>query len=283
MALGAMAAGLIITGLGYKWTFWISGALSFVACLATWRWFKEERPGIAAVKDAAAPGMVSNLREMFSLDLPPNLWVLTVSAFIFNIGLTSSHSFYLLLFFKDKFGFSVTALGTIQMLHRFSLGIPMMLAGHLMDRPLFARHYRTLYIASMTVQGLSLCASAVIPGAYLACGVFLLHDIAGATFWSPIHSSFMQRYARPAQRGRDVALASGIASLGAIFGPLLAGLLIDRLGWKDGPFFMSGVITILASLLILRLRDAGGPRDADADAPGAGADRFANRAPDAVA
>jgi len=39
-----------------------------------------------------------------------------------------------------------------------------------------------------------------------------------------------------------------------IFGPLLAGYLIHRWHWTDGPYLISGLITILASILILPLR-----------------------------
>jgi MFS family permease len=261
MAVGAVAAGAIITGLGYEWTFLISGALSLVAGLGVARFFHEE-PG----ERKPPVRKVSMIREMLALDLPPNLWIVTASSFIFNIGLSSSHSFYLLLFWKDKFALSVVALGTIQMLHRFALGIPMVFAGTLIDRPFFARHYKALYFASMTAQGLSIAASAAIPNPYIAVGIFLLHDVLGATFWSPIHAHFVQDNARPAQRGRDVALASGLGSLGLVFGPLLAGLLIDRFGWRNGPYLASGIITVLAAFLILRLK-TGGPPDGLASTP----------------
>ena len=254
MAVGAVSAGWIISRLGWSWTFGLSAVLSAAATFTVWRWFRED-PGIVRTT-AATAGADRGVTRWLGIALPPNLWVLTASSFVFNVGLTMSHTFYLVLFFKDKFGFAVPVLGALQMAHRFSLGIPMMVAGQWMDRPGLRRHYKAIFIVSMAAQGACLSATAVVPGALLACGFFILHDILGATFFSPIQADFLQRWARPAWRGRDVALATGLGSLGAIFGPLLAGFLLDRLAWQNGPFLVSGLVIVAASLVILRLKGA---------------------------
>ena len=253
MAVGAVSGGWLITRLGWSWTFGVSAALSAAATVTVWRWFRED-PGIVRTS-AATTGSNRGVTRWLGIALPPNLWVLTASSFVFNVGLTMSHTFYLTLFFKHKFGFTVPALGALQMAHRFSLGIPMMVAGQWMDRPGLRRHYKAIFIVSMAAQGVCLSLTAILPGAALACGFFILHDILGATFFSPIQADFLQRWARPAWRGRDVALATGLGSLGAILGPLLAGFLLDRLAWRDGPFLASGLVIIVSSLVILRLRE----------------------------
>lgn len=248
MALGAIAAGVVITAMGYGWVFLISGGLSLASAAVVRRWLREKRTA------PRAPAGGESWRKVFSVNLPPNLWVLTAATFVFNIGMMTSHSFYLLLFFRDKFGFSIAALTVIQMLHRLSLGIPLMFTGQLMDRPAFSRHYKSLYVAALAIQGASIAAAGMIPHALVACGVFLIHDMVGASIWSPIQSSFIQRFARPARRGQDVSLATGLSSLGFVFGPLLAGILIDRFQWIEGPYIMSGAITALAAVLIIPLR-----------------------------
>jgi len=253
MAIGAVAGGWLINKLGWSWTFGISAALAGAATVTVWRWFDED-PGIARSTGGPPPGDAGVTRWL-GIALPPNLWVLTASSFVFNVGLTMSHTFYLVLFFKDKFGFAVPVLGALQMAHRFSLGIPMMIAGQWMDRPGVRRHYKAIFIVTMAVQGACLSLAGILPGAVLACGFFILHDIVGATFFSPIQAEFLQRWARPAWRGRDVALATGLGSLGSILGPLLAGFLLDRVHWQDGPFFVSGIIIIAASLVLLRLKE----------------------------
>ena len=252
-AVGAVTAGWLITMMGWSWTFGVSAVLAAAATVTVWRWFSEDAP--RAREAGSVAGEDEGVVRWLGMGLPPNLWVLTASSFVFNVGLTMSHSFYLLLFFKDKFAFSIPVLGALQMCHRFSLGIPMMIAGQWMDRPGLRRHYRAIFIVSMAVQGGCLSLTAILPSALLACGFFILHDILGATFFSPIQADFLQRWARPAFRGRDVALATGLGSLGSIFGPLVAGFLLDRLGWRDGPFLASGIVIALASLVLLKLRE----------------------------
>ncbi len=287
MALGAVAAGGAVTAIGYGPTFWVSGGLSGVACAVLWTMFKERRVArprgalsaaegrVARPRGAlsAAEGRVARSRGaraegVFVLDLPPRLWVITVSDFIFNAGLMTSHSFYLLLFWKEKFGYAVAALGVIQMLHRFSLGIPMILAGHAMDRPAVRRHYHALYIGSMAAQGICIALAGIIPAALPAVAIFLVHDIVGATIFGPIRAAFVQREARPERRGRDVALSSGLSSLGTMIGPLLAGWLVDRMAWRDGPYVASGALIVAASLLMFRLKDRPGLAKRRAEAVG---------------
>lgn len=248
MAVGAVSAGALITGVGYTVTFISAGLFSLLAFVVILKGYQE------TAKHVPAAAQRASLREILKFDLPPELWIIAVSNFVINLGVASSHSFYMLLFFKDKFGFSIPALGTIQMLHRFSLGIPIIFAAHLMDNERLRKHYRTLFITAIAAQGLCLSSSALIPSAILATAIFLLHDIVGATVWTPINAMFIQTRARNDRRGHDVALVTGISAIGFILGPLLAGFLAGNLGWRDGPFFMSGVISIIGGLLMFRLK-----------------------------
>jgi len=246
IAVGALSTGWLISALGYRWPFAVAALLGFTAAFVLLRGYRERRRR----KSGAAVPVFSDL---FRFDLTPALWTIVVSNFILNIGIGTSHSFYLLLFFQDKFGFSVTTLGLIQMLHRLSLGVPIFFAGALMDRRPVRRHYMSIYAASVMAQGLFITGAGLIPGAALATGVFILHDLVGATFWGPINSSLIQSHVRPNQRGSDVALVTGLSGLGWIFGPLLAGWLADTMAWRDGPFVVGGLTSICGGLLMLRL------------------------------
>ncbi len=250
MAGGAYCAGFIISRAGYGWAFAAAGGLAAAAFLTIWRMFKETR----RKKTPPAPGVSGRLVGI-GLDLPPNLWIISACSFIFNVGLMMSHSFYLLLFFREKFGFSIRTLGIIQALHRFSLSIPTILAAQWIDRPKIVPHYKKLYVITMAAQGVCISLAGALPNAWLAIAFFLLHDLVGSPFFGTIHAGFVQRYARPERRGRDVAFSSGLAALGFVFGPPLAGWLVDELAWRDGPFIMSGIIISSASLLMLRLKE----------------------------
>ncbi len=250
MAVGATLAGMVIARLGYLWPFMMVCTLYLLSFLVVSKAFVES----PRRRPAPPPGLAGP-QGKWGFDLPANLIILVLVSFTFNVGLMMSHSFYLLLFFKRKFAFSVEALGVIQGLHRFSLGIPTILAAQYMDKPKMARHYKKLYILTMAAQGAFISLAGLIPHALLACGTFLLHDLLGATVFTTIHAAFVQRYARPYRRARDVALCSGLSALGYVFGPPLAGWLVDGVGWRDGPFIMSGVIIICASLIVFRLRE----------------------------
>jgi MFS family permease len=265
MALGALATGWIITRLGFRWTFWAAGALGLLSAFAMWRWFDEKRvPSRARPGSRGGNRLLASLREMASFDLPRDLWLLAGSGFVFNIGLTASHSFYLLLFWRDKFGATIPEMSVIQTFHRFMLGLPTIFAGRLVDRPAFRRHYKTIYIGALILQGLSIGGTTFIPWLVPAAVVFMVHDLVGASFWVPVQAHFIQGFARPAFRGRDVALVGGLSSLGSIFGPILAGWLVGGLHWKDGPYLASAAITVVAALMILALRDpaTASPREA---------------------
>ncbi len=254
MALGAVAVGQLAGWLGYAVVFQISAALSLAGAVVLWRWYREPaRPG-ARPRTAAAPAF--RAADLVDFSLPRELRIMAAASFVFNAGLFTSHSFYLLLFFRDKFGFSVEQLGWLQMLHRFSLGLPMMFAGHLLDRPVVRRWYLAILVAGMVAQGACIGLSALLPVWWMACGVFLLHDVLGATWFGPIHASFVQQFARSGSRGRDVALVTGLGALGGVFGPPLAGWLLDDLTWRDGPFAISGLLIVIAGLMMLRLRGA---------------------------
>lgn len=256
MALGAVTVGLLAERLGWPAVFQVSAALSLAGALVLWRWFREVPR--RAVRPAGEPAPSFRPADLLDFSLPRELGLMAAASFVFNAGLMTSHSFYLLLFFRDKFGFSVEALGWLQMLHRFSLGIPMILAGHWLDRRGLRRHYLAILVLTMMAQGGCITLSAVLPVWWMACAAFILHDIVGATWFGPIQASFVQRFARPATRGRDVALVTGLGALGGILGPPLAGLLLDRFAWRDGPFAVSGVLIMAAGLMMLRLRRAPG-------------------------
>jgi len=246
IALGAVSTGLLIRSFGYRWPFVAAATLGFAGTAVLLRGYKERRRHVAR-------GPSLRFTDLFSFDLTPGMWTIVAANFIMNIGISTSHSFYLLLFFRDKFGFSVAALGLIQMLHRLSLGVPLFFSGAFMDRPSLRRHHMSIYIAAVLAQGMFITGTGLLPGALAAAAAFVLHDLVGATFWGPINSSLIQANARPGRRGADVSLVTGLSGLGWILGPLLAGWLTGPLGWLNGPFIVSGIISAAGGLLMLRL------------------------------
>jgi len=198
--------------------------------------------------NSTTPRRSPSLREVLAFDLPAPLVVLTLSSFIFTVGLSISHCFVMQLFWARRFGVSTPVTGTILMLHRFTIALPLLLVGWVVKKPL-----KSVFIAFLILEGLSLTASGLIPRFLPATVVWLAHDLIGAGVWVPIQSAFIQKYSREDRRGRDVSKVLALGSLGWIFGPLLAGGIFDR--WYGGPFVLSGAIMILSALVLFALKD----------------------------
>jgi MFS family permease len=254
-AFGTITAIVIINqGVGYEPTFLAAGVLMIVAAGLAIGFLREP----AHVELSAKPVRFTSL---FKLDLHPKLYLLALGMFLFHTGLFTSHSQYLLLFWRDKFAVSDQTLGVIAILHRLSLGVlmivlPMLFVGWVRDRP-----RKALYVCAVAAEGVMIAASALIANFYWAAGVWLLHDFVGAALWIPIQQQLILKYARPESRASDVARVAALGSLGIILGPLIAGYLLDYTGAlpalfsgvHDLPYFVSGILVALSALPLLFL------------------------------
>lgn len=241
---GTMLAGVAIVVLGagtasYQLLFYVAGILLLLAAFSWQRIFHETE------HRAAAPRL--KLNELFRFDFHFNLRVILYSSIIFSLGLQLSHSFFLQLFFINRFGISAEMAAWLMVVHRLTIALPMLVVGHL---PI--RNVRVWYIIALLIQGATVTVSALLGNFWASAIIFLLHDFIGAGIWSPLQANLIQQYSRDASRALDVGKVLAWGSLGAIFGPLLAGNLAEmdvRL-----PFFCSGIIMALAAIPIFWLR-----------------------------
>ncbi len=198
--------------------------------------------------------------------LPPVLILLAVFNFVFNLGLSLSHSQMQLLFFYDKFNLAEHQVAWVCMLHRVSLGIPMMLAAFWVTRP-----SRWLFAATVVLEGVCVSATVFPTSVVGAVAVWFVHDPIGAAIWVPINSWYMQRYARAERRASDVATVLAMSTLGTAIGPIIAGWLAEYggpvpsflSGAIDLPFFISGVMVVMSAALLCLLPKAQLERHAD--------------------
>jgi MFS family permease len=236
---GTIAAGLLLA-LGFRLVFGVSCGLLVLAFVAFTLMFHEESrrsPSSQAIR----------WRDLFDFDLSPNLKLIAISSFIFSLGLSTSHCFIMPLFFSQKFGVSKPTVAVVMMIHRFSLAVPMVFAG-LIPR----RHFRMAYIWPLLAEGMAISLSAMIPGFFPAAAVWLLHDLIGASLWTPVQNTIIQEFCRPQARGSDVSKTLALGALGGIGGPFLAGYLAPLS--ISAPFLLSGAILLIAAIPILKLR-----------------------------
>ena len=243
--VGTVVPGVTIAVLGTGGNLLLAGAVMAVTFLVFWLLFGESWSPHQRLAQAG-------LRDLFSFRMHRNLQIITISTFIFNVGLTTSHSFILPLFFSEKFGVSAGVVAGVMVIHRLTIALPLLLAGAMAIRRL-----KDVYILTLALEGAILAASAMIPNFYGAAGVWLLHDLLGAGLWIPVQNLIIQEYTDPANRALEMGKILAFGGVGTILGPFLAGVLAERN--ISAPYFVSGVLMIVAVIPLLWMRL--GPRE----------------------
>jgi len=240
--LGALVAGGMLVFFGYRNIFLFNAGLLFSAFLIFTIFFSE--------KDfkKSDPSAAVPFRKLYALDFSRPMMIIMLSSFVFNIGMGSSHSFIMPLFFLDKFAISKGSVSIVMAVHRLTLGLPMIFAGWFINEKM---NLKRIYIWFIALEGIMMAASALIPNFFIATAVWLAHDYVGAAFWSPVSKTLIQRYSRQESRAYDVSKVAAFSTLGLIIGPLIA-------GWLAGisisaPFFAAGMIMIVSALMLVPL------------------------------
>jgi predicted MFS family arabinose efflux permease len=242
MAAGTLLAGWFFTTWGTHGNLWAGALMLGAGFLLFWLLFRERADRPRRASDSLP------LRALLSLHMHPNLIIIMISVFIFNIGMTTSHCFIMPLFFSEKFGVSEYAVSWVMLLHRLTIALPLLLAGSLRIRRL-----KAVYIGALAFEGTLLSASALIPHFHPAAAVWLLHDLLGAGLWIPVQGLLIQQHTHPETRALTVGKLMAYGGIGTIIGPWLAGHLSQHLN-ISAPFFASGLLLILAALALLPLR-----------------------------
>jgi predicted MFS family arabinose efflux permease len=150
------------------------------------------------------------------------------------------------LYWTERFDVGTGTVGILLMLHRVAMGVPLFFVGLAIKRRL-----KESFIIFLVLEGIALCVTVFVPSFLPAALIWLIHDLFGAGIWLPVQSALIQRFSREQSRGRDLSLVFAVQSLGWIFGPVIAGSVFRH--WLGGPYFLSGVLIILAGLVLLPL------------------------------
>jgi len=191
------------------------------------------------------------VRELLSFQMHPNLKIITLSVFIFNIGLTTSHCFIMPLFFSEKFRVSEATVAWVMVGHRLTIALPLLLAG-----TLAVRNLKGVYVGALAVEGVIQASAAVIPNFHGAAAVWLLHDLLGAGLWIPVQNLIIQEHTRPESRALEMGKVLAFGGVGTIVGPFLAGFLSEQVN-VSAPFLVSGVGMFASAIPLLWLRLGG--------------------------
>ncbi|MFI6155325.1 MFS transporter [Kitasatospora sp. NPDC051170] len=154
--------------------------------------------------------------------------------------------------------------------YALALGGCVLAGGALGDR--YGR--RRAFLAGLALCGAASAAGALAagPGALVAarCGMGL-----GAALFMPATLSTIVHVLRePAARRRAIGLWAAVAGVGAVFGPVAGGLLVDRYGWRSAFWLNVPVIAVIALAALLavpesRAPESRAPEARPLDGPGA--------------
>jgi len=236
-ALGLLGAGLILATTSFSSAFMLSSAILFAALLIFLFGFRERRTVVEAEGRVRDPNVY----------LPRELKIFAASGLVMAVGFGCSHGFMTPLFFVKKFGADKETVSLILTIHRLCYAVPLIFADKVLA---FLRRYssKSIVIALMTYQGVSIAIAAFVPSLLPATVVFVTHDLLAAAFWSPAQSALILSHCREGRRGADSSKVGSISSIGGIAAPFMAGLLatLDI----SFPFLASGAITVLAALIL---------------------------------
>ena len=241
MGIGSLLAGSMLFYLGFQKAFITVGVLFIAAFLIFQKVEEPKRPKVER----------KSLREMYRLDIPKELKILSASNFIYGIGFSICHTFFIFaLFFIRKFAVNTLTLSLVLGVHNFTFGIPMIIASRLFARP--GLDLKKVFIVGNLVMGLSHVFTAFIPILLPATAIWYIHDILGAAVSMPAGRALVQNYSRDESRGKDVNITTAFTSIGMFIGPVFGGYLaqIDI----NLPFIVGGLIIAVASLMVLPLR-----------------------------
>lgn len=253
--MGTIVATVTLVWIGTAGNLLLAGALSGVGFVIFWSFFRENWTAHRSLNRGG-------LRQLLSFDMHRNLRIITISVFIFNIGLTTSHCQVMPLFFSEKFHVSMQTVGWVMVAHRLTIALPLLLAGNV-----WMRNLKGVYIAALIIEGVIQGGAALIPSFGWAAGVWLFHDFLGAGVWTPVQNFIIQEYTTPAKRALEVGKLLAYGGIGSVIGPLLGGILFERVS-VSAPYLVSGIGMMLCvvPLFWLRLDPQLGREDREAPA-----------------
>lgn len=237
-ALGTLLGGTILGVMGWRPIFWVFGAVTLL-WLAPW-WIAS---GPLRSKSFATP--VVEPVPMKQLARVPTVWVMGLAHFLSNYG------FYFVLAWMPLYLTSVRHYSIGEMTLLTTLGfsaqaIAALTSGHLSDRQVAAGRDEGELRRAMMIVGQLATAGAIL-------GVAMATSVASLAVWLVVFGvgaglvstnlfAVAQVFAGPRAAGSWMGLQNSVGNLSGIIGPILTGLIVDRLGSYDLAFYITAAI-----------------------------------------
>ncbi|MBV6698372.1 MFS transporter [Kitasatospora aureofaciens] len=149
--------------------------------------------------------------------------------------------------------------------YALALGGCVLAAGALGDR--YGR--RRAFLAGLALCGLASVAGATGDGAARLVAARCGMGLGAALFMPATLSTVVHVLREPAARRRAIGIWAAVAGVGAVFGPVAGGLLVERYGWQAAFWLNVPVITVIAAAALVVLPESRDPEARPLDRPGA--------------
>jgi multidrug resistance protein len=242
--IGPALAG-VLSPFGQTIPFWIAGGVALLNALLVLCFFPETRKRQAAINKPVHHGWAVLFSGWHNACKQRAVVRLVGINFLFTLAFTAMEAIFAL-FSQHTFGW-----GTVQNGYVFTyIGVlVVIMQGGLVGRLVKRWHEQRVMIGGLVLLGVGLILLAFSTHvAWLLIALALLSIGDGAV--TPTVSTLLSFSSVADAQGETLGFAQGIAGLARVIGPLVAGVLYDRIG-AGIPFIAGGILGILALLLAL--------------------------------
>lgn len=241
-AVGTLAGGLIVASLGWREMFWIFGAVT-LAWLLPWR---------NTVRALATTGYQDEGPRVPVRALASR-WALWSMSIVHALG---NYCFYFLLawlplFLTKSRGFTITEMTLLATLGYAVQGACAYAYGHFSDWWTRSGRSEAACRRGMMIASQALAAIAILGLAFAnsAVTIAILLCLAGAASASLSLNLYAvaQMFAGPRAAGTWIGIQNAIGNLSGIFGPILTGIIVDRVGYSAA-FFLTAAVAAAGAL-----------------------------------
>ncbi len=245
-AVSMLLGGFLVDAWGWRWLFWIAGAISLL-WLPLWLALYRESGGSGpAVEERAAVsfGEILSRREAWGTSLA-----------MFTLG----YVWYLLLSWLPTYlvkarGFSMQRTAVMGALPLALMALGTLAAAWISDRLVAraggdAQVRRRFLIAGLALTALVLPAAAVVENASLSLALLAAAHMTLGLFASNVWA-VTQTLAGPAAAGRWTGIQNAVGNMGGVVSPLLTGIAVERTGSYLPAFASAAVMALLGAICL---------------------------------
>jgi len=243
-AVGTFSGGLILAELGWRPIFWIFGAVTLI-WLVPWHYVA------APLRTQSVSVPVADPVPLKTIMRVPAVWLMGVGHFCTNYGFYFLLTWLPLYLVKSR-DFSITDMTILTTLGFAVQGVLALAVGHISDKLVAggadeARVRRRMMIAGQALAAVAIGAVFFADGFAQVGACLVLAGIASALTSTNLFA-IGQMFAGPRSAGVWIGLQNAVGNAAGIIGPVLTGVMIDRLGGYGWAFALTALVPALGAL-----------------------------------